>query len=502
MMQAELSPSAPLRAVRRAPPPGFLERLDEVASKQPDAVALEVEGDARRLSYAQLRVLVARYRGALQSRGVERGDFLVLALPPGTELVACFYALASLGAVAVPVSRGLRPFELSPILEDARPVGAVVADDCTFAGALEAQPGVRFVVRHAELDAYDARPLALDAPSPTQVVSCHFTYKGLGYPLGALHSYADYAACVDALADRFGGSRGKTHLVLLPVHPIYALVAGVLTPLALGARVVLVPRLGGRSVFDLLVQHRARLACLVPLLFAQLASQARKRGDARGLHPELELVSGGSLLTRDLAASVADATGVEPMQGYGLTETLPVITNYAARERRGTLGVPVRDDVRVAIVDAFGHEAPPGGVGEIVVSGPTVTCGYVGRPRETERFLRGGRFHTGDLGSIDDDGFVHFAGRALAFTKCASQMVDLTEVELLLRRHAKIADARVTVDVDRRIGERIRATVVLKRPSSMDRREVTSFCREHLSAHKVPREIDFCGRDGGAGSAP
>jgi acyl-CoA synthetase (AMP-forming)/AMP-acid ligase II len=118
----------------------------------------------------------------------------------------------------------------------------------------------------------------------------------------------------------------------------------------------------------------------------------------------------------------------------------------------------------------------------------------VNRPRETARFLRGDRFHTGDLGALDDAGFLRFEGRALAFTKCASQMVDLVEIENVLRRHPRVADARVSVQIDRRIGERLSAAVVVKRGASIEPREISAFVRAHLSPHKVPREVTFYGR--------
>jgi long-chain acyl-CoA synthetase len=488
MSRVDASPSAHLRAVRYAPPPGFLERFDAHASASPEAVAIEIEGEGRRVTYAELRAMIEQYRGALCARGVCEGEAVIVALPSSAELVASFFALASLGAIAVPVSPSLRETELAPVLADARPSGAIVADDTH---PLARETSLRFAVEPRKLS---ARALSLDAPRPGNVVSCHFTYKGLGYPLGALHRYSDFTACVDALVDRHALTGDAAHLVVLPIHPVYALVAGVLTPLSLGARVVIVPHLEGKSVLDLLVKHSARVACLVPLLFAQLAAKASARKDAASsLAPGLELVSGGSYLEPSLAAAVKNATGIEPHQGYGLTETLPVTTNTASHARPGTLGAPISNDVRVAVVDAAGHDLPAGRVGEITIAGPTVTCGYVNRPRESARFLRNDRFHTGDLGAIDD-GFLRFEGRALPFTKCASQMVDLVEIENVLRRHPRVADARVSVQIDRRIGERLRAAVVVKRGASVEPREISAFVRAHLSPHKVPRDVTLYGR--------
>jgi long-chain acyl-CoA synthetase len=483
--------STHLRAVAARPlGDGFLERFDARATATPDAVAIEVDDPAapRRVTYGELRSMVERYRGALAARGVRAGDAVLVMLPSGPEIVACLFAVVSLSAVFLPASPGLRPFELAPILRDARPAGAVVDDD-----ALAAQLAhLRFVARPRELD--EGATSALDAPHAHALATCHFTYKGLGYPLGAMHGYDAYTACIGALAERWAHAADGTHLVVLPLYPVYALVASALLPLSLGARVVVVPRLAGRNVLDLLVAHRARFACLVPLLFAQLAAQARAAGRPR-VHPGLELVSGGSFLPPSVSAAVEETLGVEPLQGYGLTETLPVTVSFPDRGRRGTLGVPIGGDARVTVVDGTGREVARGRTGEVVVSGPTVTRGYVGRAAETARFLRAGRFHTGDLGAIDDGGFLRFVGRSLAITKCASQMVDLVEVERLLERHPKIAAARVTVTEDPRIGERLHATVALEGRASMEAREVIAYVRQHLSSHKVPRDVEIVHRE-------
>src|SRR5438128_1744563 len=196
------------------------------------------------------------------------------------------------------------------------------ASDSGATEAASAAPAVHLADRAA-------RSSPLVPPAAGTIVSCHFTYKGLGYPLGVLHRYASYSVALDGGMARWTtpGEAGS-HLALLPQHPVYALLAGVLLPLSLGARLVVVRRFDPRGVYDLLVQHRTRFACLVPLLFRALAARPRPRGE---LHSHLQLLSGGSYLTPELTASVAGAIGIEPLQGYGLSETLPATVNYPGR---------------------------------------------------------------------------------------------------------------------------------------------------------------------------
>jgi len=475
--------------------PGFVEHFLARVAAASESVAIELAGEHVVLTYGELLGLTERLRGAFRELGVGEGDAVLMMLPSGPEFIAAFYALASLSAVAVPISPALTPFELAPILADARPRGAVVAGPASVA-VLAAYPDLRFVLttteaasaaRAVHLADLAARSSPLVPPAADTIVSCHFTYKGLGYPLGVLHRYASYSVALDGGMARWTtpGEAGS-HLALLPQHPVYALVAGVLLPLSLGARLVVVRRFEPRGVYDLLAQHRIRFACLVPPLFRALAARPRPRGE---LHSHLQLLSGGSYLTPELTASVADAIGVEPLQGYGLSETLPATVNYPGRRRAGTLGVPIDRRVLVRIVDAHGRDVPSGRVGEIVVGGPTVMAGFLGRPRETERFLRDGWFHTGDLGHLDQEGFLHFDGRSLPITKCAAQMVDLVEIESLVRTHPSVVDARATVSVDAHGAERVALSIVMHSRASLTAGEVIDYCKLSLSRHKLPRTV-------------
>ena len=379
--------------------PGFVEHFLARVAAASESVAIELAGEHVVLTYGELLGLTERLRGAFRELGVGEGDAVLMMLPSGPEFIAAFYALASLSAVAVPISPALTPFELAPILADARPRGAVVAGPASVA-VLAAYPDLRFVLTTTEA--------------------------------------------------------------------------------ASAARAVHLADLAARS------------SPLVPPLFRALAARPRPRGE---LHSHLQLLSGGSYLTPELTASVADAIGVEPLQGYGLSETLPATVNYPGRRRAGTLGVPIDRRVLVRIVDAHGRDVPSGRVGEIVVGGPTVMAGFLGRPRETERFLRDGWFHTGDLGHLDQEGFLHFDGRSLPITKCAAQMVDLVEIESLVRTHPSVVDARATVSVDAHGAERVALSIVMHSRASLTAGEVIDYCKLSLSRHKLPRTVRLLQRE-------
>lgn len=478
--------SARLRAApQTAPPPGFIELFLRQAAARPNAVAVETE--AGPTTYAALCERMERLRGALEALDVAEGDRVLVRLANGPDLIAAFYALASMGAVAVPVSAALTEHELAPILADARPSGAIVARPSG------APHGLRFELACSEIEGARRRPIT--APKGDPFVTCHFTYKGLGHPLGALHRYSAWAYCLRGFIERHGGSSDDLHLVALPMYPVYGLTVSVMWPLALGARIVVAPP-DAEVLLDLLTTRSVRVACLVPALLHMLCVRARRTGlDRAALHPDLELKCGGSDLGRALSDEVRAVFGVVPHEGYGLSEALIVASSFPGRVRPVTLGVALADEIRIGVVDASGRPVPAGRVGEITIAGPTVFRGYIGRPSETARFLRDGVLHTGDLGHFDEEGSLHFDGRAVPIAKISAQMVDLREVEDVLRRHPDVADARVVVHVDDAGVERLHAAVIPRRASDVSPEALVASCRQRLSRHKVPKAVRFYQRE-------
>lgn len=485
-------------------PIGFIEGFLETAILKPETPALELidlidepAGERAQWSYGQLLALIERYRGCFLGLGVQPGEPVLLQLPSGPDLIACVYALASMKAVFAPVSPKLTSYELAAIVDDFQPAGVVSDGESArqwkeLAAAKSQQ--TRFVLSPGALPKVSS---PMEPPSGNPIVSCHYTYKGMGHPLGALHRYDDYGCCIRAIATTFHDAFHATHLVGLPVYPIYGLTTGVLAPLATGGRLLLTHRIFEAGLVEMLERHQAGFACMVPMLLKKLTLQARRlkeRGHTFRLNPNLQIMSGGSYLDAETAAAVKAALGIDVYQGYGLTETLPVTGTYRGNDKPGSLGVPFSGEIKVAIVDSGGREVPAGAAGEIAVHSRTLMEGYRGKPAETAQFLRDGWFHTGDLGFKDADGFLHFIGRRCAITKVASQMADLVEVENAIRTVPAIAGVRVTVIVRSEIGECLAASVIVRDGAHITERELKLTCKRLLSPHKTPREFRICER--------
>lgn len=500
---------------------GFIEKLLEISSKYPNLTAIQILETNRTLTYSQLVELVEKLKTVFISLNLHVGDRVVLQLPQCPEMIASFYALASLGIIAVPVSPGLTEPETLQILEDCKPLGIVSISGThqffPFQFVLEVEPPVAKAkpakasvptLTHSNLTQTKILSLEelfkkmrtatsknrLGPPCGNVYVSCHYTYKGLGYPLGAIHRYHEYSACSAGMMQDFQQEVGAIHFVGLPIYPVYGLTACVLTPLSFGCKLILTNKTSDLDLVTILEDHQVQFATLVPFLLERLIQAALVHKKNRNLrfHPNLTLVSGGSYLEPALSATALEVLGLEPYQGYGLSETLPLTGNHPGAFQRGSLGVPLCKNTQIAIMGNEGQELSAGQAGEIAVRGPSIMEGYYGRPRDTANFFRKGWFHTGDLGMLDKKGFLHFLGRRIPITKIASQMVDLIEIESVIQVHPEVARARVIIRRDPKRGrEFISASIVLKEGSTIGSNEIKNLCQKRLSSHKIPRNFKF-----------
>jgi len=486
---------------------GFVDRFCRAASACPEAVAFEVAGKDCSWTYAQLLDLTEQLRAALEKLEVEKGDRIMVLLPSSPAFIASIYSLTSLSAISIPTDYSLSDYEMGRLLKDAKPVGLVTnsAIYASYQGLFEQQEQTRFVLnmdppcreisregpRFASLQDFVGKRSALEPPPDDPIITCHYTYKGLGVPLGTLHRYHNYSFCIEGLEQRFPLDREDVNLLALPLHSVYGLTMLALGPLCVGSRLVLVEQIRAQNLIDLLERYNVRATCVVPPLVPKLLVEARAKGGKANLklNPDLEIGSTAAYLDANTIGTFADTTGVEIQQGFGLTEALAVTSTSACVEHRGTLGTPICEETEVRIVDVAGREMPPGQTGEILVEGPTVADGYLKKPAAERRFFREGRFCTGDLGYKDRTGLLHFAGRAAPIAKIGSQMVDLLEVEQVLALYPQVVRAKALVRgrMDRR--NYLSASVAVSSRAEIEPRALRRFCASMLSRHKIPTEV-------------
>jgi long-chain acyl-CoA synthetase len=264
-------------------------------------------------------------------------------------------------------------------------------------------------------------------------------------------------------------------------------------PIMTGAAMVLMP--DPRDIPGLISaieKHRVSVAPLTPAHFnAMVQTPGIERRDLSSVRV---CVSGSAPLRVDVLARFEQLTGGKLCEGFGLTETSPLThcTPIEGRHKAGSIGVPVPGtDARVVDPETGDTEMPLGEPGELLVRGPQVMVGYWQQPEETAHAIRDGWLHTGDLATMDADGYFAIVGRIKEMIDSAGYKVYPDEVDRVLASHPAVLEAATIGVPDPRRGESVKSFVVLKPGQTATREELIAHCRTSLAAYKVPRELEF-----------
>ncbi len=442
---------------------------------------------AQQWSYAELNVLVNGCCHRLAASGVGPGDRVGVLLPNSLLYVCLIHALARLGAVLVPLNIRLTPAEwqwqathvacklivcLPEMATAVTPHVPTLAIDETWLSA--------------ESGEWDPRPIA-----PDQVQAVVFTSGTSGRPKGAMLTFANHFYSAMSAAYRVGVLSDDLWLSCLPLYHVGGL-AVIWRSCLYGTAVDLHSKFDLTAVNDSLNHKPVTLISLVPTMLARLL-------DSRTTWPDrlrLALI-GGAALPPDLLAR-ALAADVPVAATYGLTEAASQVATMPPDEvkrKPGSVGRPLLF-TNVSIRGEDGRELPPGEIGEVVVSGPTVMAGYWG-----ETPLADGLFSTGDLGYVDVDGDLWLVQRRSDLIVTGGENVYPAEVEAVLKEHTAVAEVCVVGLPDPVWGQVVAAVVVLAADTAVSAANVsaahvsaaqlTQFCRERLAGYKIPRHFRF-----------
>ncbi len=315
-----------------------------------------------------------------------------------------------------------------------------------------------------------------------------YTSGTSGTPKGVELSHRNLAANINGVKEALHIDKDIRSLGILPVFHSFGLTAGMLLPLMVGACYVPLPTTDPHEILAGMKSARINCLKLVPSL-ARLLSRMQTKAK---LPIELRIAaSGGEKMLPEIAQAFEAAFGIPLLEGYGLTETSPVVSfNTYENHRAGSVGRPL-PGVEIAIVDPESKAAlSVGQEGEVCVKGANVMLGYHGRPEETKVAVDAmGRFHTGDRGMLDQDGYLFITGRLKEMIIVGGENVWPAEVENVLIKHPDVAEAGVVGVQSNRSGEQVMACVTLKDGHQAEAGALQAFCREHLAGFKVPKQI-------------
>jgi long-chain acyl-CoA synthetase len=466
-----------------------------------DSIALIHRG--RPTTFGQLRDQVDRLRGGFASLGVRDGDRVALLCSNSDHFVIAYYAALGLGAVVVP----LNPLSPAPEIEpEIANVGASVVvveklSAATWASVdRSAVPSVTTVITcdpaHADDadvlidDLLTAEPVERVDVEPDHLSTLMFTSGTAGKPRAAMLTHGNLLANIEQSLSAEGHVVADDVIyTVLPLFHIFGLNVSLNLGLSVGATVLLVQRFDPVTAVDTIAERGVTVLPGSPSMWSAFAYFDELQG-SEFANVRLGL-SGAAKLPIATSQLMRDRFGVEIREGYGLTEASPIVTSsLGAPVRFGSVG-RVLDGVEVRLVNADG-DIPAGDVGEIWVRGPNVFAGYFRDADATDAVLtEDGWLRTGDMATVDDDGYIWLVDRAKDLVIVSGFNVYPAEVEDVLASHPDVVEVGVVGVPHPHTGEAVKAFVVAVEGSDIDEETLIEFCLDHLARYKCPNKVLF-----------
>ena len=453
----------------------------------------------------------------LQSLGIQKGDRVIVMMINSPEVVIAYQAIARAGAIIIPVLPLLKGPEVRYIAENSAAKAIITSSillpllESALAGVstmqhiistgIEAASGAHDTSGPYQLHAYSdikARGVSyadrfledLEGVSltPDDTAVTIYTSGTTGRPKGVMLSHRNLTA--NALSglgkDRVERS-GQNQLTVLPLAHSYGLLVSNVSYLS-GATIVMHPRFDPVAVLAAIERYRINGFAGVPAMFvALLYTPDADKYDTSSLE---NCVCGSAPLPIAVLEAFEQKFGCRILEGYGLTEASTVLSGHGQDMVRkpGSVGTPV-EGVEIRIVDENDQPLPAGEVGEIIARGANIMQGYYNMPEETQAALRNGWLHTGDMGRLDEDGYLYIVERKKDLIIRGGFNIYPRDVEEVLNRHPAVIESAVIGIPSERMGEEVKAFVVTS--TDVDAETLKAFCRESLANYKTPSEIVF-----------
>jgi long-chain acyl-CoA synthetase len=515
------------------------EIFDEVTEKYADKIALIFYG--KKISYRLLRELVDRFATALADLGVTKGDTVALYLLNCPQYVISYFAALKIGVKVTPVSPVYTSKEVKHQLEDSG-AGTIICQDIMYDNVEKTGIDLKHVILtniaeylptfkkllgksalgkvyremhvptptfmeeagllqfQALIKKYDPLPPRIEIEPTKDIAVLPYTGGTTGLPKAAILTHYNMSALREqAIAFWPLFEEGKeTVIAFLPFFHIYGQVVVMLNSLVQGFTMVLFTTPDMDDILSAMDRYQATAFYGVPTLFEYLKEYDKTE---RVNWKRLKMIAcGADTLHKSTIDEWERRTGAKILEGYGLTETTSLSHGSPfTRPKAGSFGIPI-PNVKAAIVHHDSTEfLPPGEVGELILSGPNIMQGYWRRPEETkealieidgETWLR-----TGDLVSMDEEGYFYFSDRKRDLIKYKGYSVFARHVEEVLFQHPQIKAAGVVGVPDPKVGQLIKAYVVLQSEArgKISEEDIIEYCRENMAHYKVPNIIEFRG---------
>lgn len=482
--------------------------------RTPHRLALTDGDTGRTLTYREVEQRTNALADALRSKGVRRGDRVAFVLLNSPHMLEVVFAVAKLGAIAVPINFRLSAPEIHYILTDS--AACIVFASEQVAGTVREASADSYVREIIEIPSARSRAAdgggaeavaasggefeALVAADDSarfefdvahgDIASLMYTSGTTGFPKGTMLTHGNHLwNAINSVGVDLGLTPQDVSLTAAPMFHIGAFGIFTLPLVYLGGNSVILEAFTPGGWLDAVARYRPTVAFCVPAMWAAIDNVGLAERDLTSLRYS---ISGGAPCPVTLIESLREH-GMVFTEGFGLTETAPVASVLPASDvitRAGSIGKPVTH-VQMRVADEDGHEVRAGQVGELLLRGPSIFVGYWQKPEATRSALRDGWFFSGDLARMDDDGYFFIVDRKKDMVITGGENVYPAEVEQVLYRHNAIAEVAVIGSPDEKWGESVTAVVVLKDGANVSETALIDWIRGRLAHFKCPRSAVF-----------
>ena len=487
--------------------------LDRNAIFFPDHEAL-VDG-ARRWTYGAFRRDADRAAHALTALGVVKGDRVCLFMGNRAEFAVAFYGILKVGAIAVSISSMCKTGEVEYMVNNCEAEVVIAGSDYT--GEMPERgdiPRVRHVIVVSPVGSADGDSGAAGAP-PSAYGADHdfwslleehdevfptvymdredgaeiiYTSGTTGKPKGVVLTHGNVVSNTYSTVYEGGISRNDRTICFLPMYHSFAQNFIFNGTVRAAATLVILPKFEIETVLRTMAEEKITRWHAVPTIYIIVLGTP---GAEEAFKHVRFCFSAAATMPEEIARQWYDRFGLKINEGYGLTESTPsAVYNHTVRHKAGTVGTPIMN-VEVQIWDADGKVLPAGGVGEIVLKGPNIMKGYYNDPVATAETLVDGWLKTGDVGMLDEEGYLSIVDRIKDMVNSAGLKIWPREVEEVLYTHEAIEECAVIGVSDPVYGENVKACIVLRSGATLCAEEVVVFCKQRLSAYKAPKIVEF-----------
>lgn len=473
--------------------------LDRNCQFFPDREAVIYGG--KYYSYRDYADNVRRAANAFQSLGVKRGDKVAVFLTNCPEFLFTYYACQSFGAVCVSISSMSKADEVEYMVNDSEAV-LLVSEK-----ALERElpnrsvvPGLKSIILTDGPGGDHVWPALLGAASnewktvatlredPAAII---YTSGTTGKPKGVVLTHGNIVSNTNAVKFMTGLKGTDRRICFLPIYHSFGQNFIFNAAMQAGCTLILHKKFEMEPILESLIANKVTRWYAVPPVYIMMLNHPDRAKVDEAMKNVTYCFSAASTLPVEVAVKWKERFGLDVMEGYGLTETTPFATyNHEIRHKTGSVGTAI-NDVEVIIVDLDLNELPRGESGEILIRGPNVMKEYYKRPKDTAATIVNGYVRSGDIGYMDEEGYVFIVDRLKDMINAAGLKIWPREVEEILYTHPNVREAAVIGVPHEVYGESVKAVVSLKTPGATEAQELIDLCRSKLADYKVPRTVEF-----------